>query len=271
MRYRNLVPLTETDLIRSAVPSLEPVLRTNGRHWSGTVGKNVRVKVVVALPGDLPGDRYHAGVGHLQDSVDFPIHNVQASLGHETGPLGLLPGVTKARYDERRVVGDLHELNVSVSSSRKEHHPGVRVVQRQEYARAEVQVEGVDGGGDVSAVPDHHLPVPAGREARSEEQSVVHPDQPAVLHALVTAGVHDGLAASPEVKDPDCLVPSRGCQEAAKGVPADVLDVVSVLRAVQQTLPQVDVPQADLHASRAAEERVSSWVPAQSLHPPGLA
>lgn len=115
-------------------------------------------------------------------------------------------------------------------------------------------VEAADGLG-VSRLPEGNLALAHLGEARGGEAVVLaHPDGSAVLGAMVTLVLVDGLLLA-DIPDADLLVARRGDEEVAAGVPAQALDNVRVAQR-QGSLAGGDVPELDCEVARGRSQDV---------------
>jgi len=231
--------------IRISVLALLPLISGHGRD----ARDSIRIKIVLielALARHDEADGLDAVVLGLEETGNLASRHVHCALReHAHTTLGGVAAVLADVVEERLVVDDLIETDVTITLTGKEEDAGIGIVEGHDDTRLGIEDLVSEASGEVARIPDGELTLDGASETSGDDLVLVgHPAAAETLDTLVALDLtHRLLLAG--IEDTELLITAGRGNEGTVLVPGAALDDISVATAGEELVTLLDIPQLD--------------------------
>jgi len=215
----------------------------------GDARDGIRIKIVLielALAGNDEADGLDAAGLGLEETSDLASRDVHCALReHAHTTLRRVAAVLADEVEERLVVDDLVETDVTITLTGEVEDAGIRIVEGHDDTRLGIEGLVSEGGGHVARIPDGELTLDGLGETSGDDLVLVgHPAAAETLDTLVALDLADALLLA-GIEDTELLITAGRGDEGTVLVPAAALDDIGVATDGEELVTLLDIPQLD--------------------------
>jgi len=231
--------------IRIGVLAILPLVSGHGRD----ARDSIRIKIVLiklALAGHDEADGLDAvGLG-LEETGNLASRHVHCALReHAHTTLRGAAAVLADEVEERLVIDDLVETDVTITLTGEEEDGGIGIVEGHDDTGLGIESLVSEGGGEVARIPDGELTLDGASETGGDDLVLVaHPAAAETLDTLVALDLTSTLLLA-GIEDTELLITAGRGNEGTVLVPGAALDDISVATAREELITLLDIPQLD--------------------------